>query len=70
LIWGEIMTLSNSAYGLILIGVIAKSYGLYYLAKKKDKPFEERKRIYHRFNWPANIMLAVGVIILATQWYL
>lgn len=57
------------AYGLIIIAVILKSYGLYFLARKKEKPFPERKKVYSKFNWSSNIMLALGVIILALKWY-
>jgi len=62
--------LIGTAYTIIFIGIILKTYGLYVLAGKKDKPIKERKKIYRLFNWPANILLALGVIILAIKWYM
>lgn len=62
--------LIGTAYAIIFIGVILKTIGLYALASKKNKPIEERKKTYRRFNWPANILLALGVIILAIKWYM
>lgn len=63
------MLIIKLAYGLIILAVLVKSYGLIILAGKKDKPFQERKKTYSRFNWSGNIMLAIGVVILALKWY-
>ncbi|MFZ7101907.1 MAG: hypothetical protein ACOWWO_04495 [Peptococcaceae bacterium] len=52
------------AYGLLFIGVILKSYGLFYLTGKKDIPFKQKQKKYLIFNWPGNILLAGGIIIL------
>lgn len=62
--------LIGTAYIVILLGVILKTWSLYTLAGKKDRPIQERKRIYLRLNIPANILIALGVIILAIKWYL
>ncbi|NLT94488.1 MAG: hypothetical protein GXW85_02965 [Clostridia bacterium] len=61
--------LIETAYVVIFIGVVLKTIALYVLTGKKNKPIEERKKIYLRFNLPANILIALGVIILAIIWY-
>lgn len=60
----------GTAYIIIFLGVILKAFSLYALASKKDNPIQERKRIYLRLNIPANILIVLGVIILAMKWYL
>lgn len=62
--------LIGTAYTVIIIGVVLKTFGLYFLTRKKDKPLEERKRVYLRLNIPANLLIGLGVIILAIKWYL
>lgn len=62
--------LIGTAYCLIIIGIILKSCGLYYLVTKKGLPIEKRKKIYLYLNWPANILIILGVIILAIKWYM
>ena len=46
-----------------------KMIGLYLLSAKPEKPFEERRKAYNKFNWPANILIMTGVGILVYQWY-
>ncbi|NMA01778.1 MAG: hypothetical protein GX923_04335 [Clostridia bacterium] len=57
------------AYGLFGISFILKMIGLYLLSAKPEKPFEERRKAYNKFNWPANILIMTGVGILVYQWY-
>lgn len=57
------------AYGLFIISFILKGIGLYLLSAKTEKPFAERRKNYSKFNWPANILLLVGVGIVVSQWY-
>jgi len=64
------LPLIGTAYIIIVISIIIKTFGLYFLTSKKDMPIQERKKVYSRFNWPANILLAIGVIILAIKWYM
>ena len=45
------------AYGLFIISFILKVIGLYLLSAKKEKPFEERRKAYNKFNRPSNILL-------------
>lgn len=57
------------AYGLIILGIILKSTGLMILTRNTQKPIAERKKSYLKFNWPGNIILAIGVIIIALDRY-
>ena len=57
------------AYGLFIMSLILKGIALYLLAAKKEKPFAERRKAYSKFNWPANILLIIGIGILINQWY-
>ena len=58
------------AYVLFLISIVLKVIGLYFLTNPKNKPFAERRKIYSKFNWPANILLLIGVGALLYKWYL
>ncbi|MFZ5942795.1 MAG: hypothetical protein ACOYVD_01710 [Bacillota bacterium] len=57
------------AYILLATGAVVKTYGLYSLAGRKEKDFAARKKQYTLFNWSGNILLFLGVIILAIKWY-
>lgn len=63
------MNLQIIAYVLIFIGIILKMSGLYYLSVNKKLPFQKRKSVYLRLNWPGNIALFGGIIILALKMY-
>lgn len=63
------MNLQIIAYVLLFIGIILKMSGLYYLSANKEIPMEQRKKVYLKLNWPGNIVLLIGVIILAVKMY-
>ncbi|SMB89297.1 hypothetical protein SAMN00017405_0591 [Desulfonispora thiosulfatigenes DSM 11270] len=63
------MKIQTIAYALILVGVIVKTSGLYYLSVNKELPLEKRKKMYLKLNWPGNILLFIGIIIIALERY-
>ncbi|MGI6225778.1 MAG: hypothetical protein ACOYJ1_05920 [Peptococcales bacterium] len=66
----KVIPLITAAYFIIFTGIVLKTLGLYFLVGRKSDSMEQRKKNYRYLNWPANILIFCGVIILAIKWYM